>query len=370
MLVAALVDAGVPTDVVTDAVAAVGLDVTLEFRETKKGALRALSFDVASSGAVTHRTYTDIVTMIRGGGLTDSVSRRAVETFTALAYAEAKVHNTTIESVHFHEVGADDAIADIVGACAALEYLAPQRVVVSPIATGRGTTGSMHGTIPVPAPAVLEILAGAAVEQRGNEELVTPTGAALLASWADNFGDMPSMTLRAVGYGGGTKEFEWPNVVRVIVGDIVERSSPSIATELLETNIDDMSPELIPFVIERVIDAGALDAWSTPVQMKKGRIGILLSVLVERGASQQVLDVIFRETTTFGVRISEVDRATLDRKVFEVDVSGHMVRVKVGYRDGEVVTTSPEYEDAARVARATGMPLRDVYRAALKNLSI
>jgi uncharacterized protein (TIGR00299 family) protein len=226
----------------------------------------------------------------------------------------------------------------------------------------------MHGTIPVPAPAVLEILAGAELYERGTRELITPTGAALLATWADSFGAMPPMTVGTVGYGAGTSDLEWPNVLRVVVGEGSDLVSPAIATELLETNVDDMSPELIPYVIERALDAGALDAWVTPVHMKKGRVGVVLSVLVERGASPEVLDVIFRETTTFGVRISSVDREVLDRKEVEVDVGGHSVRVKVGYRDGRVVSASPEYEDAATTARATGMPLKDVYRAALEQL--
>jgi pyridinium-3,5-bisthiocarboxylic acid mononucleotide nickel chelatase len=370
MIVSGLIDAGVPVEIVRDAVASVQVAVHVAASGVTKGALRATSFAATAEEQGANRDYSDIRALLEGSTLIPPVKRRALEAFALLADAEAKIHDQEIDHVHFHEVGGADAIADIVGACAALEHLAPDRIVVSPIATGRGTTDSMHGTIPVPAPAVLEILTGAELFERGADELITPTGAALLASWADAFGAMPRNKLTAVGYGAGSKELAWPNVLRVVVGEAADEPHSSVDTELLETNIDDMSPELIPFVIERVLDAGALDAWSTPVQMKKGRIGVVLSVLVERGATQPVLDVIFRETTTFGVRISEIDRAVLDRKIVDVEVAGHRVRVKVGYRDGEPVTSSPEYEDAAEVARATGMPLRDVYRAALEELEL
>ena len=370
MIVGALVDSGVPFSVITDSLASLNIDgLSARTVRTTKGAVRATGFEVDSTDDARHRAYRDIVALIEASTLTEGVRQRALNAFELLARAEAKVHGTSIEEVHFHEVGGMDAIADIVGACAALDHIDPQRVIVSPIATGRGSTGSMHGTIPVPAPAVLEMLAGAELFERGTRELITPTGAALLASWADSFGEMPPMRLDSVGYGAGTADLEWPNVVRVLVGNLTDAPRQEITTELIETNIDDMSPELLPYVIERALGAGALDAWATPVHMKKGRIGALLSVLVEQGAAQPVLDVLFRETTTFGVRISTVEREVLDRKFLEVEVEGHTVKVKVGYRDGIAISSSPEYEDAAQVARATGMALKDVYREALEKAS-
>ena len=185
----------------------------------------------------------------------------------------------------------------------------------------------------------------------------------MLRANCDAFGSLPAMRLWATGYGAGTRDTATPNVVRVLIGD-APSIPPRETVELIETNIDDMSPELLPYVIERVLAAGALDAWAIPAHMKKGRIGMALSVLVERGASQAVLDVLFRETTTLGVRISGAEREVLDRKEEEVEVAGYRVRIKIGYHNGEVVTISPEYEDAAAAARATGMPLKDVYRAA------
>jgi hypothetical protein len=369
MILGALIDAGAPEDAITDAVAELQIGpAEIEAALVMKGPIRATQVSVAPGPdpKSPSRAYRDIVALLDGADLPAPVKRRAQEAFKILGEAEAKIHGTALEDVHFHEVGSDDAIIDIVGACAALEELAPERIVVSPIATGRGHAESRHGSIPVPAPAVVEILTGAELYERGDRELITPTGAALLASWADSFGPMPRMKVGSVGYGAGTADLEWPNVVRVIVGDGEGAARSEVATEMLETNIDDMSPELLPYVIERVLDAGALDAWAAPVHMKKGRFGVVLSVLVERGASQAVLDVLFRETTTFGVRISPVDRETLDRKEQEVSVGGHPVTIKVGYRDGEIVSAAPEYEDAVAVARSTGMPLKDVYRAALE----
>lgn len=370
MILGALIDAGADRDIVAGALAALPIEgVSLDVDAVMKGAIRATLVAPAAGGTTSSRDYNAIVELLEGAGLDAEVKRRSLAAFRALGDAEAKIHGVPIEEVHFHEVGSEDAILDIVGACAALEDLAPDRVVVSSIATGRGYTDSMHGTIPVPAPAVLEILTGAELYERGTRELITPTGAALLATWADSFGPMPPMTIGKIGYGAGTSDLEWPNVLRVVVGEGSERvAAHAIVTELLETNIDDMSPELIPYVIERTLNAGALDAWATPVSMKKGRIGVVLSVLVEQGASREVLDVIFKETTTFGVRISNVDREVLDRKEVEVGVAGHTVRVKVGYRNGRMVSASPEFEDAAATARVTGMPLKDVYRAALEGL--
>jgi uncharacterized protein (TIGR00299 family) protein len=369
MILGALIDAGADRDTVAEALTALPIEgVSLDVDAVMKGAIRATLVAPGVDGASSSRDYAEIVALLEGADLDVAIKRRSLAAFRALGDAEAKIHGVPIEDVHFHEVGSEDAILDIVGACAAIEDLAPDRIVVSSIATGRGYTDSMHGTIPVPAPAVLEILHGAELYERGTHELITPTGAALLATWADSFGPMPPMTIGRVGYGAGTSDLEWPNVLRAVVGEGSERVTPAIATELLETTIDDMSPELIPYVIERTLDAGALDAWVTPVHMKKGRIGVVLSVLVEHGASQEVLDVVFKETTTFGVRISSVDREILDRKELEVDVSGHTVRIKVGYRNGRVVSASPEYEDAAAAARATGVPLKDVYRAALEGL--
>lgn len=370
MILGALMDLGADPDLIAESVRGLPFAVRrITPKQVSKNGIRAVATEIELDGpAPQARRYSDIVQLLEAADISSRVKERALAAFRVLAEAEAKIHMSSIDDVHFHEVGSDDAIIDVVGACAALEMIGPERIVVSPIATGRGTADSMHGTIPVPAPAVLEILAGAEMYERGTDELITPTGAALLASWADSFGQMPRMKVEGVGYGAGTTDLGWPNILRVILGEQADAERTEIATELIETNIDDMSPEFLPYVIERVLAAGALDSWATPVHMKKGRIGVVLSILVERGASQSVLDVLFQETTTFGVRISPVDREVLDRKIIEVEVEGHQVRVKVGYRDGVRTSASPEYEDAAQVALATGMPLKDVYRAAMEQV--
>lgn len=369
MLLGALLDAGADEDSVRNELEGLHLEGwALRTERVMRGAISALHVTVTANEDGESQTYRDIKALVEASDLSPGVMRRSLATFELLALAEAKVHDRPVDEVHFHEVGGIDAIVDIVGVCAALESLHPERVVASPIPTGHGFVETQHGTIPLPAPAVVELLSGAILVGRGSDELVTPTGAALLAASCDAFGVLPELELHSSGYGAGTRDTAIPNVVRVLVGTTRSVETSSLRTELIETNIDDTSPEVVGYTIERVMEAGALDAWVTPVQMKKQRTGMLLSVLAEHGATQAFLDIIFRETTTLGVRISGVERAILDRKEAEVEVEGHRVRVKLGYLRGEVATRSPEYEDAAAVARATGMPLKDVYRVALEKL--
>jgi pyridinium-3,5-bisthiocarboxylic acid mononucleotide nickel chelatase len=369
MLLAALLDAGADENSVRSELEALHLKGwALRTERVMRGAISALHVTVTADDDGESRTYRDIKALVEASNLSQGVKRRSLATFERLARAEAKVHDRPLDDVHFHEVGGIDAIVDIVGVCAALESLQAERVVASSIPTGQGFVETRHGTIPLPAPAVVELLAGASLVGRGSVELVTPTGAALLAANCDSFGALPEFELHSSGYGAGTRDTNVPNVVRVLVGTTRSVAASSLHTELIETNIDDTSPEIVGYTIERLLGAGALDAWVTPVQMKKQRTGMLLSVLAEHGATQALLDIIFRETTTLGVRISGVERAILDRKEAEVEVEGHRVRVKLGYLHGEIVTRSPEFEDAAAVARATGLPLKDVYRAALEKL--
>lgn len=369
MLLAALLDAGADEDFVRAELGTLGLEGwTLETERVMRGAISALYVKVTADEDGSSRTYHDIKTLVEASGLSDGVKQRSLRTFERLAFAEAKVHDRPIDQVHFHEVGGIDAIVDIVGVCAALESLHPERVLFSAIPTGQGTVETQHGTMPLPAPAVVELLAGASLVGRGHDELVTPTGAALLVANGDSFGPLPALRLDSSGYGAGSRDTDIPNVLRALVGTTGPIDTSSIRTELIDTNIDDMSPEIVGYTIERLLDAGALDAWVTPAHMKKGRVGMVLSVLAEHGATQALLEIIFKETTTLGVRISGLEREVLDRKEVDVEVEGHRVRVKLGYLRGEVVTRSPEYEDAAAVARASGLPLKDVYRAALEKL--
>ena len=366
MILGALLDAGASETAVREALDALPLEgFSVEIRNVTRASIRATTVDVVVSGGQPARGPREIAALLQAAPLPERVRDRALRVFALLTEAEAKVHGIPPEQVHFHEVGAVDAIVDVVGCAAALESLAPQRVVASPVATGRGWTGSAHGPLPVPAPAVVELLEGVPVEERGTHELVTPTGAALLREAVSEFGPMPPLTIAAAGYGAGTRDAETPNVVRVLVGEAAPGPAETSLLQV-EANLDDMSPELLPHVLETLLAAGAADAWVTPVVMKKGRPGFVVSALVVSSDRDRVVDVFLRETTTFGVRLHEVTREVLDRTWTEVDVAGHALRLKIGTRAGEVVTAAPEFEDARRVAKATGMPLKDVYERALR----
>ncbi|HEX2058604.1 MAG TPA: nickel pincer cofactor biosynthesis protein LarC [Actinomycetota bacterium] len=366
MILGALLDAGASESAVREALGALPLHgYSVQLRDVTRASIRATKVDVVVTHEQPARGPREIETLLRDAPLDANVRERALRTFDLLAAAEAKVHGIPSEQVHFHEVGAVDAIVDVVGCAAALESLAPERVLASPVATGRGWVDAAHGPIPVPAPAVVELLKGVPVEERGTDELVTPTGAALLRAAVDDFGSLPPLTITAVGYGAGTRDTRAPNVVRVLVGETA-RAPAETSLVQVEANVDDMAPELLPHALEALLAAGAVDAWITPVVMKKGRPAFVVSALVSPPDRDRVVDVFLRETTTFGVRIHEVAREVLDRSWIEVDVAGHTLRVKVGTRAGETVTAAPEFEDARRVAKATGMPLRDVYERALR----
>ena len=365
MILGALLDAGASEEAVRRALAALPLEgYSVEIRGVTRASLRATKVDVTVTGDQEHRGPREVAALLAGAPLPANVRSRAQRVFDLLTAAEAKVHGIPPEEVHFHEVGAVDAIVDVVGCAAALDSLAPERVIASPVATGRGTIASAHGHIPIPAPEVVELLRGVPVEERGTDELVTPTGAAVLREAVHEFGPMPPLTIEAAGYGAGTRERAVPNVVRVIVGEAAA-TKPETSLFQIEANVDDMSPELLPHALEGLLAAGAADAWITPVVMKKGRPGFVLAALVAPPERERVVDVFLRETTTFGVRMHEVAREVLDRSWTEVEIEGHPVRIKTGTRGGRVVTAAPEFEDARRVAKATGMPLKDVYEQAL-----
>jgi uncharacterized protein (TIGR00299 family) protein len=272
------------------------------------------------------------------------------------------VHRVPPEQVHFHEVGAVDAVVDVVGAALLLADLGVTEVWASPVATGSGRTRSEHGVLPVPAPAVLELLRGAPLHAGGVEaELTTPTGAAILAASVDRFGELPPVRLARVGYGaGGRRHRELPNLLRVLLGERAGAEPDGDSGLVLEANIDDMTPELAPWVLDRLLEAGAADVWFTPIHMKKGRPGITLSVLCPPGSEAALRAVLWRETSTLGVRGLPVRKWMLERRVVEVEVPGGTARVKLGLDQGAVVNAAPEFADCARLAAATGQPLKEV----------
>ena len=368
MLMGALLDAGASEKDIRRALGTLSLGAwKLEIEAATRAGIRCKRAIVTIEDEQP-RKYSDIVSLLETAHLDDNVKRRSLDTFAILADAESRVHGISRDAIHFHEVGSTDAIIDIVGCSAALEELNLDWVIVSPIATGTGTVHTAHGELPLPAPAVTELLAtrGAALFARGSHELLTPTGAAILTTAANQFGPLPPMRIESTGYGGGTMELDFPNVVRVIVGTAVEvghvNEAPAV---ILETNIDDMTPELLPYVVEMLLEAGAQDAWVTPIVMKKGRPAFTVSALCAPDIETLLADILFRETTTLGVRTTPANKRFLDREWIETEVEGFPVRVKVGRREGLVTTMSPEHDDALAVARSTGLPLKKVYTRAL-----
>ncbi|MGH2752452.1 MAG: nickel pincer cofactor biosynthesis protein LarC [Actinomycetota bacterium] len=373
MVLGALLDVGVPLSVVEQALGTLALERwSLTVSETTKKGLRATRFTVQADEQPHQRSFADIESLLSASALAERVKTLAVSTFRTLGEAEARVHGVDLNAVLFHEVGALDATIDIVGSCAAYAHLDPGHTTVSPLPLGSGTAATSHGELPVPVPAVTEILAGAGapVVAGGEGETVTPTGAALLVTFADAFGGPPPMRLGSTGYGAGSRDTDhMPNVLRLLVGELDEgHEAPSVAPDafVLETNIDDLSPELVAHAVERLLAGGASDAWTSPITMKKGRSAVTLSALTTPEHRDRVLEVLFSETSTLGVRISPVAKEELERDFVTVEVRGQVVRVKLGLRRGKVVNRAPEYEDARAAAQALGLPLREVYELVLE----
>jgi pyridinium-3,5-bisthiocarboxylic acid mononucleotide nickel chelatase len=307
------------------------------------------------------RRLADIKKLIEASTLSSSVKQKSTAIFDRLAEVEARVHCTTPDKVHFHEVGAVDAIVDIVGSVIGLELLDITAIVGSPVNVGSGTIKTAHGTLPVPAPATAELLKG--IPSYGSSvpfELTTPTGAVLLSSLASSFGPMPQMKVTRIAHGAGSKEIPGqPNVLRLLIGEPASEYEED-SSIVIETNIDDMNPQVYDYLIEKLMKQGAQDAYLIPIIMKKGRPAILLSVLTDKTKSEMMLDTIFRETTSIGVRILEVNRKKLTREIREVDTIYGRVRVKISRRGGEILTVSPEYEDCRRLAEEKLVPLKAV----------
>lgn len=362
MLLGALLDAGADEGYVRDCLEGLHLPGwRLVVSTAMRAGLRAVRAEVVVDLPEPARPYADVRAVIESADLPGPVGERALRALDALADAEARVHGASTRDVHLHEAGATDAVVDIVGVSAALESLHSARITASAIATGVGSVATRHGDLPLPAPAVVELLAGAILFGRGESELVTPTGAALLAASCESFGELPAMRVTRCGYGAGARDLAWPNVVRALVGEVSEAGYALV----IEANLDDLNPELLPAAVDALLEAGAQDAWTTPIVMKKGRAAFTLTALAGENARDRVLDALFRETTTLGARITSVEKHELARRWIEVEVSGEPVRVKIGSRHGRVVTSSVEHDDALAAARATGRPLKDVYAEAL-----
>jgi uncharacterized protein (TIGR00299 family) protein len=366
MLLAALIDAGADIDDIRDGLSSLALDgLSIDLAETDRHGIHARRVDVVAPAEHGHRTWSDVRALIEAAHLPRPVRRRSQGVFQRLAEAEGRIHGVDPDDVEFHEVGALDAIADICGVALAIEDLEIERVICSPLPAGRGFVDTAHGRLPLPAPATLEVLRGAPVYGVDVDvELVTPTGAALVRTLADSFGVLPPMRLEAIGYGAGARDIESiPNLVRVLIGEATDTPEWS-QVSLIETNLDDFPPELVPDAAEGCFAAGALDVWATPVHMKKGRPGIVLSALARPADERAVAEAILRGTSTLGVRIAQLERRELERSVLTVHVGGQEVRVKVGWMDGEVINVAPEHDDCAAVATLIGRTTKSVWAAA------
>ncbi len=367
MLLGALVDAGAPLEVLQQAVDAVGVEpVRLRAEPVERGGIGALRVHVELSEVSpgTTRTWADVRALLEVAPLAGPVRAGALDVFARLARAEGAVHRVPADEVHFHEVGALDAVADVVGVVAGVHALGLDALSASPVALGSGRTRGAHGPLPVPAPAVLALLAGAPVLAGPvPHESTTPTGAALLAALVTSWGGLPPMVLRRTGVGaGGRDPAEAANVVRLVLGVPAGADTPAV---VLETNVDDLDPRVWPGVLTRLLQAGASDAWLTPILMKKGRPAHTLSVLAPTGRLDAVREVVLTETSAIGLRTTSVAKTALDRTEDVVDVLGHPVRVKRALLHGRVVNSSPEWEDVSAAAAALGLPAKQVLAQAV-----
>jgi uncharacterized protein (TIGR00299 family) protein len=370
MTLGALIDAGVDLAAVQRGIDSLGLpSCRLAVREVKKCGFRATQLTVDHEPEHKHRHLHHIEAMIAGSTLSERQRELARRIFGKLAEAEAKVHGTTIEKVHFHEVGAVDSIADIVGSAIAWDLLGVERIFCSPVPTGRGFVEIAHGRCSIPAPATGELLRGVPLASFDVEgELTTPTGAAIVAALMDDFGPLPSMTVERIGYGAGQKDFTHPNILRVLVGEAI--APPSDATGdtivLLETNLDDATGETIGYCIERLWQAGALDVSTTAISMKKNRPGVLLAVQCRPSDADKLAEIIFLETTALGLRRSRIERMTLPRREVTVSTSYGEVTGVVSTLPSGGERFSPEYEACAAIAGAMDVSLEDVQSAAMQ----
>ncbi len=371
MLLGAFLDAGVPEERLRSELAKLpvkGYEITVQ--PVEKCGIHAVYVDVKLTDRQKHRHLPDIFRILDESALDTEINEKSKTVFLRLAEAEAKVHGTSVEKIHFHEVGAVDAIVDVVGTVFSLHYLGIKKIVVSRLQTGTGFIKCSHGWMPVPAPATAELLRGIPYYQGEiNKELVTPTGAAIIAALASSFGEIPAgFVTESTGYGAGTWDLDIPNVLRMHIGDIPlhEETQEVEKTMVLEANIDDSNPQIYEYVMEKLLASGALDVWLTPIIMKKSRPAVVLSVLFQAPQQEELTKIIFAETSTIGVRIYPVRRTIADREIVSVNTLWGQIRVKVSRVEGRVCNISPEYEDCRTAAEEHHIPLKFVQQEVLK----
>jgi uncharacterized protein (TIGR00299 family) protein len=371
MTLGALVDAGCSADLLRSKLQALpvpGWELSTE--KVWKNGMSATYVRVRTEDQQKHRSLSTILEILKNSKLAAPVRDRASAIFQKLGEAEAHVHDAPVEKVHFHEVGAVDAIVDIVGSCIGFNALGIERFVCSPLNVGGGAAKMAHGVLPVPAPATARLLQGAPTFSNGvQRELVTPTGAAIVATLCDSFGPQPPMTVSAIGYGAGTADLEGqPNVVRIMIGESADKSTSALDEEIsiIEANLDDMNPQIYGYVVEKALLAGALDVYTTALQMKKNRPGTLLTMLCKPQDTEPLMSLIFAETTTFGIRTYRAQRRALPREWVNVATSYGSVRIKVSRSNGHVLHAAPEYDDCRKLAVEKQVPLQQIISEALR----
>jgi pyridinium-3,5-bisthiocarboxylic acid mononucleotide nickel chelatase len=376
MILGALVDSGVELETIKSELDKLGLTgYSLKAYKTKRGQISGTKVDVELSESKNHshrhgRHYSEIKKIIEESNLSDEVKKRSLNIFQKIAVAEAEIHSIPLEEVHFHEVGALDSIVDIVGSVAGIVSLNAGKIYASSINTGEGMVKCDHGMMPVPAPATVKLLEGIPCYSSGiKKELATPTGVAILNEMVDEFISLPPMKIQGSGFGAGGHEIESvPNLLRLIVGEIQEIKDSTKSMMMVETNIDDMNPEFYDYITELLFEAGAADVYCSPILMKKNRPAQKLSILTPAVNFQKILKIVFEESTTFGLRYYQVDRAILDRKNVTVETTFGLVNVKIGSLNGQVVQIAPEYEDCKTLAKEKQVPLKQVYNEALQKV--
>lgn len=362
MVIGALIDAGMPVRYLEKGLKKLKMGgYKIKAARIKRDGIGGIDFKVEILRHSTLHGYLDIERLVRSSGLSNGVKDNARQVFRVLAAAEAKVHRRRVSDVHFHEIGGIDSIVDIVGTAIGIDYLGLDKIYSSPLPVTRGFVACAHGRLPVPAPATLEIIKGMPLcRSRIRGEIVTPTGAAILKALSSGFGASPLRVVREVGYGFGDKEFRGSlNAVRLLIGE----GCPLV---VIEANIDDMNPEFYPAVIEKLLKNGALDAGVIPMVMKKGRPGAIIHLLCEERDRRKMIDLMMRETTTFGVRFFPVEREIAERGYKKVRVKGGVVRVKIARYKGETVTISPEYSDCRKLAKKLNVPIKEIYYRSIR----
>ena len=365
MILGALVALGVDEKELVEQIKLLNItDFEIEFRAMDKSGISAIHADVKVPHEHAHRRLHTIEKIINDSLLKDSIKMRAAAIFRKLAEAEAKIHGIDVQKVHFHEVGAMDAIIDVVGACIGFEILGIEKFVCSRIHVGSGFAKMAHGKFPVPPPAVAELLQNAPIYSTEIEgELITPTGAAIIATVCDEFGSLPEIIVEKTAYGAGTRDYkDFPNALRLILGEVQNSKSrvPGFNLLQLETNLDDVSPEILGFVMEKAFDLGALDCWFAPIQMKKNRPATLVSILCKPSEKEKFINLLVSETPTLGVRIREIERTCLERELSKVETKFGEIAVKIARFGEKIVNIKPEFEVLKEIARRENLPLREV----------